>query len=786
MRRFLLPALILAAIVLATPHPAPAQSVLAIHQPAAPAATATTPAKATAGAIIPGSPLAALTGAASPASSPADQDNASPFGTGSFEMSIINTVGDEAARTADEFVGAVRQSTALTPVLQWAQSFHGVPTRRAHAAEILMAVIVTIVPALLVEAAIRFGLKRPRAAIIERARRMREAAAQTAEDEPPEEPAEAEEPAEPEAKPRRRDSALAWFRRLGFAILHLFLALLPIIGFASTIAVAIGLGLVTSEQGQRSVAGITNAYLVCRFSLEAIRFLIAPEAPPLRLINMPDERAIRLMAWITLLLGSVAAEFILVSVSEILGLSPPGARALTALFALIIHIELAIAVWQSRFVVAGWIRGRKGKSTYTAGFRTGLAGIWHYLALFYILALWIALAGGVHHAFAFLLRVIVVFIAALSFGERAWKGSTHLLDRLFPDPDSGAARHPKFAARARAYNPLVRVLIRVVIGVLVLVAILLGWGINVLPWLLNDPVIRALIIAFISIIITVAVALFLWEVCNAYILARIDRLTSTGRTRQASRLRTLLPMLRATIGVVIGITAGLICLSKIGVNAAPLLAGAGVVGIAVGFGSQKLVQDIITGLFLLLEDAMQVGDVVTLASMTGTVERLSIRTIRLRGGDGSINIIPFSAVTTVTNMTRDFGYAQISIQVAYEEDLPHVYAVMTDIARTMRAEPAWGAMIRDDLQIFGLDEFGASALVITGQIRTGPGQHWAVRREFYARAKRRFEEENIEIPYTYLPPAPKQVVSGQSSVVSGGAVAIGESPVVSKPPPEND
>jgi small conductance mechanosensitive channel len=146
--------------------------------------------------------------------------------------------------------------------------------------------------------------------------------------------------------------------------------------------------------------------------------------------------------------------------------------------------------------------------------------------------------------------------------------------------------------------------------------------------------------------------------------------------------------------------------------------------------------------------------VITLAGMTGTVERLSIRTIRLRGGDGSINIIPFSAVTTVTNMTRDFGYAQISIQVGYEEDLPRVYAVMTDVARTMRAEPAWGAMMRDDLQIFGLDQFGASALVITGQIRTGPGQHWSVRREFYGRIKQRFEAEHIDMPYTYLAPAP--------------------------------
>ncbi len=154
---------------------------------------------------------------------------------------------------------------------------------------------------------------------------------------------------------------------------------------------------------------------------------------------------------------------------------------------------------------------------------------------------------------------------------------------------------------------------------------------------------------------------------------------------------------------------------------------------------------------------MQVGDVVTLAGMSGTVERLSIRTIRLRGGDGSVNVIPFSAVTTVTNQTRDFGYAQISVGVGYEENVDHVCAVLMDIARTMRSETTWGSMMRDDLQIFGLDQFGASALMITGQIRTGPGQHWAVRREFNRRVLLRFNEEHIEIPYTYLPPGPPEV-----------------------------
>jgi len=144
---------------------------------------------------------------------------------------------------------------------------------------------------------------------------------------------------------------------------------------------------------------------------------------------------------------------------------------------------------------------------------------------------------------------------------------------------------------------------------------------------------------------------------------------------------------------------------------------------------------------------MQVGDSVSLGGMSGTVERLSVRTIRLRGSDGSVNIIPFSSVTTVTNMTRDFSYAQISVTVGYREDIERVFTVLRDISKDMRTDRKWSEMIRDDLQIFGLDEFGQLGLVVTGQIRTGPGQHWAVRREFYARVLNRFADEGIEIPY---------------------------------------
>ncbi len=176
---------------------------------------------------------------------------------------------------------------------------------------------------------------------------------------------------------------------------------------------------------------------------------------------------------------------------------------------------------------------------------------------------------------------------------------------------------------------------------------------------------------------------------------------------------------------------------------------ASLMSLAIGFGSQKLVQDIITGLFLLLEDAMQVGDWVTLGGISGTVEKLSIRTIRLRGGDGSLNIIPFSAVTTVTNSSRDFGYAPINLGVGYKDDVDRVQAVIREIFESMIGEPEWRVQILGDLELWGLDQFGASSVMITGRMKTPAGKQYAVKREFHRRVKLRFDAEGIELPYNY-------------------------------------
>lgn len=721
------------------------------HGSSALAQATVAPAKPPSSTIIPGSPLAALANAV-PAAQP-DNTGATPFGTDTLGFSIASAVGGEARQTFDDVAGALHRSTRLTPVLLWLESLSASPQRLADAGAIGLGLLFALLPALLLEAALRFFLRRPVAVC------LRYAQPRTAEFLPDQDEqglADAEA-GELEKRTSRGVSVLAWSRRLVFALLRFILGLLPLIGFAVGLQLLISYGMLEGRPAHLAITGIGNAYLACRLAQEAVRLLIAPAAPQLRLIAMPSPRAQAIMRGVFVLLATGFAGYSLIATAEVLGLPRDGADVLGRLVALVLHLELAVGIWQSRALVVGWISGPPGAEGARAVLRQRIAGTWPYFALFYVLALWVALAAGVPNAFFMMLRTVLVLVLAVGFGILAWTGSTVLLERAFPNPSAAKLRHPLLAARARAYNPFIRVLIRIVIVVAVLLLILQGWGMNVFNALLTDPLSRGLLGALVSIVIIIAVALVLWEGANILLHRRVERLTDDGRIRQAARLRTLAPLLRATIGTVILLVAFFACLAEIGVNATGLLAVSGVAGIAVGFGSQKLVQDVITGLFLLLEDAMQVGDYVSLGGLSGTVERLSIRTIRLRGADGSVNIIPFSSVGTVTNMTRDFSYAQISITVGYREDIERVFAVLREIAKTMREDKKWGDMIRDDLQLFGLDEFGSLGLVVTGQIRTGPGQHWAVRRELYARVVRRFAEEGIEIPYN------RQALLGLSS-----------------------
>jgi len=269
--------------------------------------------------------------------------------------------------------------------------------------------------------------------------------------------------------------------------------------------------------------------------------------------------------------------------------------------------------------------------------------------------------------------------------------------------------------------------------------------VDAIVWFYGGQIGSRLLSAVATIGIAAAAAAAIWEASNALLDHQVNVLSRERHYARAARLRTFQPLLRTALLCVILTVVGLTALSEIGVNVAPLLAGAGIVGIAIGFGSQKLVQDLITGLFLLLENTVQVGDNVTVSGLSGAVENVSIRTLRLRAADGSVHIVPFSAVTTLTNSSRGAGNAAVSVNVAYKEDTDRAGQILTDIVAEMRREAEYRHAIRGDLELWGVDKVDGSMVSIVGQIRCTDSGRWPVQREFNRRMKRRFQECGIEI-----------------------------------------
>ncbi len=727
---------------------------LVLLLPCAAGAAAPTPAAPAAAAIIPGSPLAVLAAkaAATPAPTP---DTDTPFGTSALGFAPGAALAGETVGALGRFLTNLHNATRLTPVVSWAASLPGQPAHRAALLAFARALGSTLLPALAGWAILARLLRRPLAWCARKARPLPREFLPDADNQGL---ADAEAGAS-EAQGAPRVSVQAWARRLSFALLAMLVRLLPLLGFALGLGGLLALGVPGSRAGTLFVVGLGNGFLLWRGALLALDVLVAPAAPSLRLVQLATPRAQWARSWGGMLLGTVFAGYCLVSTTEILGLDRVAAAALTKLVVLVVHIEVALAVWQGRRPVARWLCGAPGRAGVGADLRRRLGAVWHWPVMIYVLALWLAWAGGVANAQAAMLRFVLVPVVGLVLGRLAWAGLVLALERILPphhhEADAPPPRHPLLHARARAYLPFMRLVLGAVVLLGTLLLVLQGWGIGVLGWLLADPLSHALMAALVSVAVTVALALALWEGFNIALQTRIERLTAAGRTRQSARLRTLRPMLRTLVAIIVGTVAGLTGLAQIGVNATGLVAGASVIGIAVGFGSQKLVQDVITGLFLLLEDALQVGDYVSVGGLNGVVEQLSIRTIRLRGNDGSLNIIPFSSVGTVTNMTRDFSYAAFSVQVEYHADPRQVFGIIREVAAELREDEAFGPMIRDELQLYGLDELSMNGMVFTGRIRTGPGQHWAVRREFYARHKPRLDAAGVAFPYSYYftPPA---------------------------------
>jgi moderate conductance mechanosensitive channel len=265
------------------------------------------------------------------------------------------------------------------------------------------------------------------------------------------------------------------------------------------------------------------------------------------------------------------------------------------------------------------------------------------------------------------------------------------------------------------------------------------------------PVWVEVVLSVWNVVLILLLAWFaLWISRRLIRLFRAHMARHNANLEEIKRVETLSRVFRHGASVLIWVVAIMLVLSELGISIAPILATAGVAGIAIGFGAQTLVKDYFSGLFLLLENQIRQGDVVAIADKAGLVEEVTLRYVRLRDYEGAVHFVPNSSITTVTNRSRDFAFAVIDIGVAYKEDTDRVFEVMREVAAALRRDAVYGPRILDDMEIAGVDNWADSAVIIRCRMKVLPLEQWDVRREYLRLLKKAFDARGIEIPFPHL------------------------------------
>jgi small-conductance mechanosensitive channel len=677
---------------------------------------------------------------AAPKASPAPAP-ASPIRRDGLGRQLLAQLADWIDRVAVDLRGIARAVTDFPLLWRWLTHMVEDPASRESLLDTLGKMAAVVGCGLAAEWALGWVLGRPYRSL------ERHAPDCGVSDSDPAEPgAAADADATMPARSRRFGSTWHAVQRLPFAIAGLFLTLLPVAAFAALANLMTAVDPLRSSGNPRlAILAVVNAYAVLRTVMCVTRVIASHEHPRLALLRIGTENAAYIEVWVRRIALLALFGVALANVAGLMGLAQSASLALVKLVALVVHLCLVIVVLQCRRGIAGHLRARDAAHGPIAALRNRVADVWHYIAIVLIVGLWVVWAVQIQNGFTHLLQFVGLTIAVIILGRLLALVVLGTLDRVFHLQPGIIARYPGFEARANRYYPMLRGLIALVIWVLTLVALLETWGLDAFAWFGAGRPGDRLVSALVTIGVAGFVAIAIWESANAAMDQHLARLTREEQLRRVARVKTLLPIFRNLLLIGIVTVLGLTILNQIGVNVGPLLAGAGIVGIAIGFGSQKLVQDLITGLFLLLENAMQVGDWVTAGGLSGSVETLSIRTVRLRAGDGSLHIIPFSGVTSVTNTNRGVGNAAVSVNVALSEDPDRVGEALKAIAAEMRADPVFGPAMQSDLQLWGVDKVDASVMTIVGQIVCTDTGRWGVQREFNRRLKSRFQELGIKI-----------------------------------------
>ncbi|MDD3182342.1 MAG: mechanosensitive ion channel [Alphaproteobacteria bacterium] len=536
----------------------------------------------------------------------------------------------------------------------------------------------------------------------------------------------------------RKHFMSAW-SRFGGIFGWLLLSFIPVVVFLGVALFIISYN-EPSKLARFMVMTVVYALAIFRLVRVCLRFFLSPSIPTLRFIPLSTENAVYIQRWGSWFAAIMIARVFVAEMARVVKVPETAITGFTSLAALIVVLMTVMVIVQKRSPVSLWLRGglsaARASSSLIDSVRLWLARTWHVLAISYLVIGYVVTMLGEQGGFVMMMQGTVGTLLAL-FTMRLF---FYLISKL-------SYHKREMEVTSGIYRPVLAVLLKLITWVVGATAVLASWGADVIAIASSAWGQRVLGSSF-SIASTVLLVVFVYEFLSRMIERRLNRCDANGQIIQVnSRARTLLPMVQKAAIMVLTVIVGLVTLSEFGINIAPLLAGAGVLGVAVGFGSQTLVKDFLTGLSIILEDNMSVGDYVLIGDKGGTVENLSIRTVRLRNFDGALHIIPFSDITTITNLSKSFAYAVMEVGVAYDSDLDHVLEVVKATGNKLRDDPVLKQYILDDIEVWGVDSLGDSSINIKSRIRTVAGKHNDVRRAFLLHIKKAFDAEHIEIPF---------------------------------------
>ncbi|MGE8680641.1 MAG: mechanosensitive ion channel domain-containing protein [Achromobacter marplatensis] len=524
------------------------------------------------------------------------------------------------------------------------------------------------------------------------------------------------------------------------------------VGVVLLAAMAGGAAALWTTPGRGTLDTLAAVFLRAFVSVEIVKVVVrtvfAVRHPHLRLLPMSDELAKYWNAWLVRIVAAAGYGTLLVGPVMAAALSPALGRLASMVIMLAVYVYAVRVIWQNRRSVRERLnRHAAGAATFVGSRLHFLSRVWHVLGIGYFTILLVVSQIDPTNALPFMARATAQTLLVIGVGSLLILLLNAVLAKPIQLSEDLRRRLPLLEVRVNAYVPAILKVVGWIIRIVVVLLILDAWhAFDLSRWLASDAG-GAAIKVVLNIVIVLLIAALAWTVIASIIEHRLSQ--REGRGMPSARERTLLALFRNAALIVIVTMTLMVLLSQIGIDVGPLIAGAGVVGLAIGFGAQKLVQDIITGVFIQLENGMNENDVVQVAGVFGTVERMTIRSVGIRTLNGGYHLVPFSSVDVVANHMRDFSYHLGEYTIAHRESVDDAIEHLRAAFAELMTDTVLGPEILEDITVAGVTAVNEKGVTIRILIKTTPGMQWAVQRGYNRLLKKHFDAAGIELPYPH-------------------------------------